>query len=564
MTQNNLKFYDPQKRPWPNPRLDRGSIIGHTTASSVRLWFRVSEAGRYWLVVSRDPIPTQGMPDVVRENNREECRVTSSRGQVPGTQPSETGDGRAIATATESPIPLQIDRDRDLTVVVDIEDLQSDTRYYYALFQPNREIPWELGHEEPLSFRTFPEQATAVNFGIYSCHMPYEGHKIAQMEMWDAFYRELCAADARFILATGDQVYVDGEKELSIWEWLRQNRHRNPDRAQMVDWYRDIYRGYWGFSALQKVYRCFPTYMIWDDHDIVDGWGSYTPKELAGLLDRSWELRNLNEQLRLAGEMFEAAKQVYEEYQHSHNPPTDSEANQFDYSLNYGRYAFYILDMRGHHNYNRAELRSLGVEQWMRFEAWLNQQYNDPPRILFIISPVPVVHFNSFAINEIDLSLLGYQDDQRDHWEHRSNWDERNKLLSLVFRWSQQTQGKVIFISGDVHIGAAFKISHPDSPEARVFQLTSSGITYADLSPFARRVLEFGVQKDGVLGDRKGNVPYRVRNLALCRHYNFGIVRLADKDNGDVGVIYDLFGGKHDRHGTFEVYKTRLDLDAIS
>ena len=48
-----------------------------------------------------------------------------------------------------------------------------------------------------------------------------------------------------------------------------------PDEEEMLSWYRDIYRGYWGFESVQRVFESFPTYMIWDDHEIVNGWGSY-------------------------------------------------------------------------------------------------------------------------------------------------------------------------------------------------------------------------------------------------------------------------------------------------
>jgi hypothetical protein len=38
----------------------------------------------------------------------------------------------------------------------------------------------------------------------------------------------------------------------------------------------------------------------------------------------------------------------------------------------------------------------------------------------------------------MDLPLLGLADDLRDEWAHRSNWEERNDLLSAVFDYSQQ------------------------------------------------------------------------------------------------------------------------------
>ena len=48
-----LSFYGKEIRRWPGPRLTTASIIGHTTPTSVRLWFRVFAEGEYQLVVRK-------------------------------------------------------------------------------------------------------------------------------------------------------------------------------------------------------------------------------------------------------------------------------------------------------------------------------------------------------------------------------------------------------------------------------------------------------------------------------------------------------------------------------
>lgn len=54
-----LHFYDREDRPWPCTRLTTASIVGHTTATSVRLWIRVNEPGTYFLVVGEGAAGTQ-------------------------------------------------------------------------------------------------------------------------------------------------------------------------------------------------------------------------------------------------------------------------------------------------------------------------------------------------------------------------------------------------------------------------------------------------------------------------------------------------------------------------
>jgi alkaline phosphatase D len=309
--QDCLNFYHPEKRPWPNPRLTRTSIIGHTTPTTVRLWFRVSSPGNYWLVVTKNPIPSKGIPEIAESN------PTSSPTLLLCT------DGETEAIPTIKLCQMTFNPEQDLTQVVDLTELQPNTRYYYGLFPSNDSQSWELGQSEPLSFQTFPDQDTSeLTFGIYSCHMPYQEQQLVNLELWDSFYQELKHRQGRFIIAMGDQVYVDGKDELDIWAWLKKVKHQNPTYDDMVSWYRDIYRGYWGMESLQRVLRSFPTYMIWDDHEIFDGWGSYREPELAAQVTNSWKLENPQENLNLARAMFKAATQVYEEYQHSHNPDT--------------------------------------------------------------------------------------------------------------------------------------------------------------------------------------------------------------------------------------------------
>lgn len=520
---SHLSFYNPQTLPWPNPRLETASIIGHTTPTSVRLWFRVSAPGDYWLVVSRQPIPTNGVPEI--------------RGDRLSPQFYLSTDKLTVESPTDKIYPLQFSTDNDLTTVADIDRLQPDTHYYYSLVQTNTENPWILGRDETLSFQTFPENSTEFNFGFYSCHMPYDDKNSLHLGMWESFDRELSAANARFVIGAGDQVYVDGNDDLNIWNWLRNVKKQNPTLDDMVSWYRDIYRGFWGGLPVRRVFQNFPNYMIWDDHEILDGWGSYTEAELAVQLSRSFQLQDTAENLRLIQQMFRASKQVYQEYQHCHNPNTDLTIEQWDFSFNYGTSAFYTLDMRGHRDFNRDSVRVLGIEQLNRFEDWVDRQYNSGARVLFVVTPSPMVHLNAFLVNTLDIPYLKYSDDLRDNWEHKAHWEERNQVLGKVFQWSQETKQPVVFLGGDVHIGAVFSLSHPHYPEARVFQLTSSAIVQATIDRFERRILEMMVKEKGSFGD-----TYQFQNLQVCRQNNFGIVRVKEGDRGDISVTFDLFG----------------------
>ena len=549
---DSLNFYHPTERPWPNPLLTRTSIVGHTTPTTVRLWFRVSSPGDYCLVVAKNPLPTDGVPVIHTISEDSETLFFAT---------ADNTEEISIIKLCH----LTFDCQQDLIQVVDLVSLEPNCRYYYGLFKDNGENSWswELGHDDILSFQTFPDRATSeLTFGIYSCHMPYKEKKLVNMELWESFDRELCDGEARFIIGMGDQVYVDGNDHFNIWDWLKKVKHKKPAIDDMLSWYRDIYRGYWGMPELQRVLGRFPSYMIWDDHEIFDGWGSYTEAELSAQVSNSWRLENPKENIRLAGEMFQAATQVYQEYQHSHNPPGDETAenplNQFDYSFNYGDYAFYVLDMRGHRDLNREEFRVLGLQQWHRFEAWVKAQYRLNSQILFVVSPGPVVHLDNLVVNILDIPYLRDTDDLRDHWEHRYHWKERNHVLEVLFKFSQTTKRPVIFLSGDVHLGATFELSHPSFPEAKVFQLTSTPITYTKLTDIKRAILANMVKEEGELGDEYGNIAYQFKNLHVCDQNNFGLVRVNSTETGEVSVTFDLFSKTQEENATIEKNSIKL------
>ncbi|WP_315983535.1 hypothetical protein [Aliamphritea spongicola] len=66
--------------------------------------------------------------------------------------------------------------------------------------------------------------------------------------------------------------------------------------------------------------------------------------------------------------------------------------------LPHGDHGFYVLDMRGHHDYERHEdgTALLGAKQMQRVLEWL-ESASQRCKSLFIVSPVPVVHWGRWC-----------------------------------------------------------------------------------------------------------------------------------------------------------------------
>jgi len=518
-------------RPWPNPRLKCGAIVGHTTSKSSRIWIRTGRLGVFNLLVF--------------ELNDETKKLFGLFKKVPCLI-DEIPQSVKRYTFTIS------DYNTDTTYVVDTNQLKANTEYGYALHGMDSQIPRILlGQDRPYTFRTMPnKRKLPFSFGFYSCHMPYKDSffgntNVVNLEMWDYFHSVLSEHhknDLRFVIGGGDQVYVDGVNSLNIWNFLHKVARKEdgnllPELDSMKSWYRDIYRGYWGFANVQAVHSSYPNYMTWDDHELKDGWGSYkisdgSDDELNEIFD--WQSKGLtrNEALELIARMKTAGFKIYEEYQHAHNPDTPS--GQFDYELELAESAFYFLDSRSSRDINKRSRRVLGQGQYRRFNQWLERLDVNRTPFVFIISAVPVMHLNIVLANadaNVLADLADLQDDLRDSWEHGLHDSERKGLLKALFSASKKGF-RICILSGDVHTSAAFKMLDEQNGSV-IYQLTSSAITYNK-----PRVLSWVLGKT-VADSGRSDDGYQFKRLALYTDSNFSIINVDPKGKC---VWFKLYG----------------------
>lgn len=263
MTDSNFSsdsFVFKTDRPWPNARLKTAAIVGHTSSTSARLWFRVGQPGKFSLLLY--PYESQLGP------NSSEKSLKSKLGTVPLTIEDVKN---LLQTVRQENFEIE-DYENDTIQVVDLNDLSANTRYGYALYDFKRKAVI-LGHNRLRSFRTPPpeNEMKPFQFAMFSCHMPYKLNglfkkrtEVVNLEIWEFLNKTLerHKDDVDLVMAGGDQCYSDGVKTLDIWKNLnrlmRDEGEILPDLESMRSWFRDIYRGYWGFESVQRVFESFP------------------------------------------------------------------------------------------------------------------------------------------------------------------------------------------------------------------------------------------------------------------------------------------------------------------
>ncbi len=364
----------------------------------------------------------------------------------------------------------------------------------------------EEQNDQIYTIRPFPEPNSNIDtlsFALISCHRPvYQKDKDEKITvpMWRFLREEMLRHNCSFLIQAGDQVYSD-YKGFNAWEWSL--GEKSPEKR--LWYYRQVYLKSWSYQEINEVFRRFPQYMIWDDHEITNGWGS-----------------NMEHSDKEHQSIFEIARQAYIEFQHCHNPDP-LRSGELYFTFNYGPVAFLFMDLRGHRLISLYDNKTpsdtfplAGKEQWDDIEAWLKSSIVQQSKLLFVITSVPVCHLSrklgSFGI---------FKNDVRDQWSTPHNKKEKRILLNLLYDWSGDTRKPVFILGGDVHVGTVAQMIEKESGKT-IHQITSSPITNAPaflldlVLQYFSSEFEFHLDQNRLVS-AKIVKRYRKRNFAIIK-----------------------------------------------
>jgi len=301
------------------------AIVGHTTSEKALLWFNwhgTARAGRYF------------------------CEVESL----------DTPDQRRI-------FPVEFgDPDPAQAVVVPVDSLRPATKYRYLLrLLEGGAGPADSGRILASGeFTTAPEPASSdtLSFVFGSCHFPailgqgFEPGRWKELDRWENLARR---RDYDLMVLMGDQIYGDDIDHLGN-DWFERYANR----------YHQM-RAYW---PMREVLRRTPTYMIFDDHEVADDWGS----------DPDFS--------RLEPGREDRALDAYRAFQHSHNPGGQKPTGPFYYPFRWGPAAFFVLDCRSQRGIS-ASHPMLGDDQFRALQHWARNEARQAD-VIFVVATVPM------------------------------------------------------------------------------------------------------------------------------------------------------------------------------
>ncbi|HEX6899107.1 MAG TPA: alkaline phosphatase D family protein [Thermoanaerobaculia bacterium] len=298
--------------------------------------------------------------------------------------------------------------------------------------------------------------------------------------LWKIMAQRHAAAPFHLLLMGGDQVYADEMWEtvepLKRWNELPADKgNKAPFSAAMAakvrDFYFDLYCRRWSQPELRDMLASVPTLMMWDDHDIFDGWGSYPPERQTcpvfdGIFALAREHFRLFQRQEDAGSL--AAAALFPE-------------RGFTVGHRLGDLALLTLDMRS----ERTGEQVLSRDHWNAIYAWMDGLTGKSQcRHLVVMTSIPVL-YPGFDMIEQALGILPGQqeieDDLRDHWRSRPHKEERLRLLHRLLAFSEREKTRVTLVSGDVHVAALGILESTRSRDGNanvINQLIASGIVH--------------------------------------------------------------------------------------
>ena len=146
------------------------------------------------------------------------------------------------------------------------------------------------GTPRPWSFHV-PATGGKPRMAFVSCNGFSSAGELKKVQDKNRLWSHMATLHAKnpynVLLMGGDQVYADPiwQECRSITRWVelpfdtrRQRRFTGAMAAQVNGFYFNLYRDRWHQPEVEHMLSSVPTVMMWDDHDIFDGWGSYRPQ----------------------------------------------------------------------------------------------------------------------------------------------------------------------------------------------------------------------------------------------------------------------------------------------
>eukprot|EP00798_Chlamydomonas_sp_ICE-L_P030774 gene30774-35813_t len=453
---------------------------------------------------------------------------------------------------------------------------------YVVASEEQRSMEYHVSCIEAKGFQFYVAGAYEKwNWGFYSCngfHDPVVEKKFGGIQpLWhDVAKIHTTKTKMHVMVGGGDQLYNDNVWELSslkAWTDIKKPAERltkpfTPEMETEVSTrYFENYMRHWDQHMFAETMSIIPQVMMWDDHDIFDGWGSYPPE--------------LQECSVFQG-VFKFAQKFYLLFQqHTTEERVKSEQCFF------GEAGWSWL---GHFGATTGRKQIVRPATWDMAKSKLNAL---PPSVrhVVVVATVPVI-YPKVKIMESTIEYLAKKgkmqkmiqkmlqksglaggfysqfgepeiwDDLLDHWGADVHHEEKLAMVTMLQDLSKSKGIRVSFLSGDVHVAAAAKFESrdkkldPAADHRLMYQVISSAIGNEPPPASVVRVLNMSAKKTNLNKDTR-ELPvnlYSKRRMMIKGARNWCLVTETD-NTGTASLNFHIrVEGMGENNGKIHVY----------
>ena len=308
--------------------------------------------------------------------------------------------------------------------------------------------------------------------------------------LWEKMVEMHAKAPFSLLILGGDQLYADSvwEDVPSCREWKELSYSKKIKKSatkklkdELERFYEKLYISRWKNSDMSLIFASVPSLMMWDDHDIFDGWGSY-PEEI--------------QNCEVYQAIFSVAKRYFEMFQIRTIENTalfSQDRDYYSFGVEFRQYYILGMDNRSQRTLSKV-MDSDSTHSTSHWDKVIEKLESINSKILLIMSGIPVV-YRDFSAAESIVDSTPWQeeltDDLKDQWRAKQHQGERLRLImhlldSHAKRAKDNDETKSVILSGDIHIACLGAILDRRNPGKinKIHQVVSSAIVHPPPSWF--------------------------------------------------------------------------------
>ena len=284
--------------------------------------------------------------------------------------------------------------------------------------------------------------------------------------MWRRLGEEHARDPFALLLHGGDQLYADEASDAhpTLAAWAESSMGERGDfvydeeaERAATRFFVERYAALYAQPDVAELLARVPSSMMWDDHDIFDGWGSHPPALLDSPVGRG---------------LFAVARRMFLLFQRALAPDEGAPGDSLSHVARFPGFAVVAPDLRS----ERRPERVMGTQGWQLFERHLDDT-RDTARVL-LMSSVPLLGPRLSLVERLIgfvPKLRRYEDDLRDQWQSRAHRAEWRRILERLERVAREG-GAVTVLSGEIHLASRGEM--PFGEDDVLHQLVASGIAH--------------------------------------------------------------------------------------